>query len=499
MEIEEPQTELGYQAEEVIELARVDMDFFAALAIPEIMKHKFPQIFKSVWALILSVCIVAREFPKIAIGLPRGIGKTTVIKLAILYMILLTDKKFILVVCATSALAENVISDVCDMLDSPNIKTVFGDWRDGIEKDTAAVKKFAFRGKDIILQAAGAGTNIRGVNLKWRRPDVIITDDIQKKEEAKSPELVAALMEWFVGTLMKAKSPDGCIFLYIGNMYEEFKTHKCILQKLQDSPDWTSFIVGAILADGTSIWPELKSVEELMAEFRADVNLGMGHVFIAEVLNDPRNSTKSRFDSSKVPLLELTPEVLKASATGKYMIIDPSAGIGKDTGVIALFYIVEGIEICVGKKRGQFSPKETINTALEWAVLENCPLICVENVAYQSTLLFWFQELSNDLGIEGICFFPVKSGGIPKATRVLTMFKRLLNGELLLGHEVRDDVLYEATAYRPDKAVNVDDLLDALAYSEQVICNYSEHTLLPISLDYLNLDDYSIAEDNTCF
>ena len=79
------------------------------------------------------------------------------------------------------------------------------------------------------------------------------------------------------------------------------------------------------------------------------------------------------------------------------------------------------------------------------------------------------------------------------------MFKRLLNGELLLAPEIRDDVLYEATSYRPDKAVNVDDLLDALAYSEQVVTTYLEHCLLPISLDYTNTQDFNIVEDNTCF
>ena len=59
--------------------------------------------------------------PKIALGIPRGHGKTTLIKLFIVYCILFTDRKFILVMSATATLAENIIADVIDMLNEKNI------------------------------------------------------------------------------------------------------------------------------------------------------------------------------------------------------------------------------------------------------------------------------------------------------------------------------------------------------------------------------------------
>ena len=133
-------TEGAFQSQEVQTLAKENLDFLAALAMPTVFQFGFPPVFQAVWQWLLSETFKPRSFPQLALGLPRGFGKTTLIKIYILFCILFTQKRFILIISATATLAENILSDVMDMLNELINKQVFGDWRLGMEKDTQQIK-----------------------------------------------------------------------------------------------------------------------------------------------------------------------------------------------------------------------------------------------------------------------------------------------------------------------------------------------------------------------
>jgi hypothetical protein len=178
--------DVEFDTEEVFKLAKEDLNFFASIAMPQIFKYFFPKVFLSIWAWILAYIYKSRDFSQLAIGLPRGFGKTIVIKLMILYAIIFTRKQFVLIICENESKAAAILSDVEDMLDEPNIKAAFGDWRLAVSTNTQTKKVFTFRGRNIILKAAGAGTGIRGITEKNRRPDLMIFDDIQSREDSES-------------------------------------------------------------------------------------------------------------------------------------------------------------------------------------------------------------------------------------------------------------------------------------------------------------------------
>ena len=263
--------EAAFSVADIQSASEKSLDFLAALCAPLTFVFCFPPLIKVAWQLLTSAATRVRDFSKFAIGIPRGFAKTTLLKLFVIYCILFTKKKFILIVGNTEPLAVNFLSDVIDMLDERNVKKAFGDWRLATERDSQQVKQFSFRGRAIILAAIGAGTSLRGLNLNNERPDVMIFDDIQKREDADSEVLSESLLKWMIGTAMKAASPFGCLYIFIGNMYP---TPHSILKKLKHNPEWTSFIVGGILHDGTSLWEELKPITQLLAEYRSDAALG---------------------------------------------------------------------------------------------------------------------------------------------------------------------------------------------------------------------------------
>lgn len=482
--------EVAINVQEVQQAAKNDLNFLAGLAIPEHFKYFFPPIFVTVWMWLLDWISKPRTFPKLALGLPRGFGKTTVIKLFVLYCILFTRKKFILVISANADLAENILADVMDMLDNDNIKKVFGDWRLGVEKDTQALKKFGFRGRNIILRAAGAGTSIRGIVLKNERPDVMIFEDIQTREQADSQLESDKLEKWMIGTAMKTKSPFGCLYIFVANMYP---TRWSILRKLKANPEWTKFIVGGILSDGASLWEELHPIEQLLNEFETDLQSGHPEIFYSEVLNDENASVNNLLDLSKLPLYPFQDNDIYG---GNAIIIDPAAGkVGGDAVAIGYFEYYDGIPVLREVQEGRFSPGESIKIALNMALSHNCRVVAIESNSYQSTLGYWFQFICAQLQITGIHAVEIYSGSFSKNSRIMEMFKSWSKGELFVHPSYYTQVAMQATQFNPLKRDNVDGILDLLTYAAKILVEFGEFIMSTGLLIEQDIGDTRVYEE----
>jgi hypothetical protein len=457
-------TELGASSHDAAELSRQDLNFLGMLAAPEEFTYSFPPFYITLFSLLTSF---TKKLERYAIGIPRGFAKTTFVKLLCLWYILFSHKQFILIVGASEDLAVNTLSDICDLLGSPNIRKLFGNWQAQIEVDTQALKVFHFRGRNIILRAIGAGTAVRGINRKNKRPDVIIMDDVQKRETSENKDLSDQLLKWILGTLMKARSNDGCTYIYVGNMYPQ----NCILEKLKHNTQWTSFIVGGILADGTSLWEELRPIEELISEYQSDSELGHADIFISEILNSTDIAAASGIDISRIPVL---PSYYHdADSEGSFIIIDPSAGKKtSDDCTISHYSVCDGKPVFDDLLHGTFSPLETIQAAIRLALERGTRLIAVEGVAYQSTLLYWFEFYCEKEGISGFEFVELSPKGQAKNNRIKRGLLRLISGEIYLHPNVRSKVLSQIMDWNPLKISNVDDIIDPIGYVDELMREY---------------------------
>jgi hypothetical protein len=491
-----------FDADQARALAKDSLDFLAALLLPTVFKYLFPDIFKSIWAWLCESVHKTRDFSQLAIGLPRGFAKTMVIKIFVVYCILFTKKQFILVICGTQTKANNIIADIIGMLNEPNIKKLFGDWKIGVETDRQDLKKFGFRGRNIVLMGAGSGSDIRGITLENARPDVMIFDDIQTREEAESETVSNSIELWLTGTAMKAKSPEGCLFVFIANMYP---TKFSILRRLKANPTWMKYIVGGITQniDGTiqSLWEELHPLSQLIKEFQNDYAMGRPEVFYSEVLNDETASVNHLIDINKIPD---DPFANDLQHQGNFIIIDPSNDkANSDHVAIIYFEIFQGKPVARDYIEDRLSPLSCIEKALGFAFKYNCRLIACEANAYQYSLLFWFNYIIAQRGLAaaGINCVDVYSGQRSKNSRILDMFKMLLKGEILLGALVRLAATHQITSFNALKPNNVDGLLDCLTYSPKVIELYGEFIASNLTLQMQEFSNIPVltVNDNACF
>lgn len=467
----EPEIDQAYDVTQVQDSAKNSMDFLGALAMPTVFKYLFPVVFKAVWQWLLIYVHKQRDFSQLALGLPRGFGKTAVVKLFILYCILFTNRKFIAICCENVAKSINIVSDVIDMLNEPNIKKVFGDWRIGVETDRQDLKKFGYRGRNIILLASTVET-IRGINLKNERPDIMIFDDIQSRSMAESQAVSEALEREMYGTAMKAKSPQGCLFIFIANMYP---TKWSILRKLKTNPNWIKFIAGGILADGTSLWEDLQPIEQLHREFQNDLLSGHPEIFYSEVLNDENATANNSIDITKIPAYPFQDSDIPGA---KFLVIDPSNDKQHSDAVsIGYFEVHNGYPVLRELIEDRLSPGDIIRKALTLCFKHGVSVIAIESNAFQYSLLYWFNFICQQMGVQGIEPVEIYSGVSSKNSRILSMFLQLLRGEIFIHPDCTSSCYLQITQFNPMKRDNTDGLLDLLTYAPKVMELYGSQLI----------------------
>lgn len=443
------------------ERARIDFNFFAGLCLPaHIMRLRFPEYYVAIWTLLISAIDEGdkkrtQKILQYAIGLPRGFIKTTFLKVLVCYLVAHDKFEFFLIICATEPHAESFLSDLQSMLQSENMEALYGAWDPAV--DNSDTKKGVYNRHLLIIKARGAGSAVRGMNEGNRRPQFILCDDMQTKENDESDTDREHLLTWFVGTLLKSVDQFFAVAVYVGNMYSDH----CILFKLKNDPYWISLITGAILEDGSSLWPELFTIEDLYESFKRDESIGKADIWFAEIMNDPIESLNSLLSNGPLPvqIINFIP-----SPDAAFITVDP-AGFRKnsDDNVITAHYLFDQDNYIAEMDGGIWTPQQTVINTIVMAVRHEAALIAVEEVAYQQALLFWIEHFLNEEKIEGIQVVPLKRGTGKSKEQHIRLFIAELYAKTtkFLRASDRAKFTFQATAYRTGKSNNKDDWMDS--------------------------------------
>jgi hypothetical protein len=477
-----------FDRQQIIELARTDLNFLAALCMPDVVEHRFPPVLCLAFKMVVDGLMTPKQFLRLALGIPRGHAKTTLVKLMIVWALCFSTKKFILIISSIEEHAVNIIRDVIMMLEDSNMVSVFGYWKAAMEVNQNAEKIFTYQGRRVVIKGVGVGGKVRGSNQGHERPDFMIFEDTQTREAADSEVQSKAIEQWMYGTAMKAKSPKGCVFLFVANMYP---TPHSILRKLKANKKWIKFICGAILADGTALWPEVHPLSALMDELEHDTEAGKPEIFLAELMNETDIALNSSYDITKFKVFE--PNPLVDYPQGRFIVIDPAKGGGTtgDAVGIGYFEIYDGVPVCSITVTERFTPLQAICAAISLCSSTGCSVVGCESNAYQATFLFWFDYICTELGITGIHFVEIYSLHKSKNARVADTIKALEAQEVWLTQATKTPVLKQVVEYNPLKTKNVDEILDMLGFARAMM---QDHVVLVKSQEVLEKQEDAIQK-----
>jgi len=254
-------------------------------------KTLFPETFYADFSILHDQIfeLIDSGAKKIAIAAPRGIGKTSIARTVAAKSILYRDVNFISYISNSATAAEMQTENIKRELKSNHeVQKLFGNIEVADEDigmdDTFAKTAWVAFGNTLVMPR-GAGQQVRGLVWRIHRPQLIIVDDLENKEEVMNELNREKLKEWFFSDLMKSinRYLDDWRFIYIDTLKHE----DSLLQTLLDSSDWESLQLSLCDAKYNSLVPAYISTEDLKKEVEEHREKGILDVFYMEYMNVP--------------------------------------------------------------------------------------------------------------------------------------------------------------------------------------------------------------------
>lgn len=131
---------------------------------------------------------------------------------------------------------------------------------------------------NVRIEAYGKGTGIRGLNNLDRRPKVIVLDDIQDKDDARSETITTNDWTWFLSDVIFLGSNTRIFF--IGNNLGE----RCCIEKTINNAEELKFKVirVPIMVDNVPTWKGRHKIEDILAERDSFARMGKLDVWMSE-------------------------------------------------------------------------------------------------------------------------------------------------------------------------------------------------------------------------
>ena len=131
---------------------------------------------------------------------------------------------------------------------------------------------------NVRIEAYGNGAAIRGLSNQDRRPKIIILDDIQDQDDARSETITETDWNWFLSDVIFL-GKTARIFL-IGNNLGE----RCVIERTIKNAEHLKFTALRIpvMIDGKPTWEEKQSLPEILEERANYAAMGKLNIWYAE-------------------------------------------------------------------------------------------------------------------------------------------------------------------------------------------------------------------------
>lgn len=460
---------------QLLEAIRRDCLTFFAFYIGDELTLEVPDFHVEIWEELLGI-IEQVNHPDFLIGhlqklfaVPREHSKSTLAKLAVILFMRYSVLSFTLYVSKTATIAQAACRDVVEWMKSPQEIAVYGS-PDIIKKSETEglwiLDIYLANGfkKRIILRAAGAGHQVRGLLVDNKRPELIIMDDIEDLDTADNGPQQAKLDAWALGSLMKA-SARRSVRLFLGNMIRS----STLLARLAKDPSWNPTVFGSLVRDKETkelkpLWEGRWTVEALLAEYRSFRRIGKGHIWEAEMMNLSADDILTQ----KLDDAIIVPQVNPEEVTSGFICLDPAFGLKSwhDESAITVHVRKNGFDlpICVDSRAGRMSEEQIFDTLIELSYYWNLATWVIESVAAQRLLLSLFRLMLINRGMNPDVFtmIPVVAGKESKGSRI-TAFRQVIASKSYALSESMIELKLKLEEYSPDTKEH-DDLCDSGAY-----------------------------------
>ena len=373
-------------------------------------------------------------------------------------------RSYLVVICATQRTASKKLLEVSrEYLSNPAMTSLMSGVR---ENSGLAFEVSYITGQSVRIEAYGKGAAVRGLSWGAKRPDLVIIDDPQDEEDARSEAVTASDWDWFLSDVYFLGQASR-IFI-IGNNLGE----RCIMESIMRNSERLKFTarkIPILTAEGQSAWPEkwpLEAIEKEREEFAA---LGKTDLWHRNKMCECISPDSQKFKREYFKYYD--ERALDLRGMNIYTAVDLAISDKPNADCSAIVTVgvnAAGHWFVLDVEYGRYDPSTTMDAVFS-AVKKWQPLsVGIETAAYQKALVHFLEKEMPSRGI----FFRIttlKAGNAKDAKnlRIDTLQPRFAVGTVWFksGAAWLNKIESELLAY-PHGAH--DDVIDALAYIEQM-------------------------------
>jgi hypothetical protein len=477
-------TEVAINPKDLKLVLQQSAEAFFHFNLGEALTQEIPPIHTSLWALLTNPEVAQQLF-----AIPRGFSKTTLAKLAVIYLFTYADFSFCVYVSSTASAASAAASDIMDFFRADHYQTLFG--AVDIIKDSPSEGWFEFtihdwqgKKKHCIIRSRGAGQQVRGLNQKNRRPDCAVVDDLEDNDNTNTPELQKKIDLWFYGPFIKCLAKNKKTkLIWIGNIIRK----TTLLARRSKDAAWNPVVFGAMVFDKEtnelqSLWPEMFPLSELLEDLALYRREGNTEIWMCEMMNMP-GTGEAGFSAESVLYQNVGQ---RDDYIGTFITIDPAFSEkpeSDDASVVCHGIRRTGQGQILEQETGRAREEDIYNIAVRMAQKWGAWTWGIEANAAQKLLIPLFSTYAASAGIlNKINFVPVIT---TRAQSKKARIQAWVNSMESKDYAVPEDDIEITTAilnYDLTKLNQKDDLLDCCAMGLIMRHEYRDFILTPAEL-----------------
>lgn len=398
----------------------------------------------------------------------RESGKSViVIRSHSLYRLVFPSKQydFIVIIMANQTLASARLNDLANTyLADPKLHANLVEVQKNNEKTFQVVVKDIY-GKPITIRidAYGKGSSVRGLLFGESRPKLVIIDDPQDLEDMTSESVLDKDYEWFMSDIYFLGKK--CRIFMIGNNLGE----SCLIERVIANKEYLGFKADRIpiVRDGKSTWEGKYTLAFIDKERNIYEKLGKVDTWYRERMCESISPDSQMFKEDYFKVFDWRD--LKLSELNIFMTVDLAISQRLTADYTAI--MVVGVNkdnhwFILDCSYGRYDPTETIDEIFRMVGKWSPQKVGVEKVAYQAAMHHFLDKEMPKRNM----FFTITQlkAQRKKEERISALQPRFSAGSIWIPRDAGswwDELKGEMLAFPHGLH---DDLLDALAYVEQI-------------------------------
>ncbi|MBQ9566199.1 MAG: phage terminase large subunit [Synergistaceae bacterium] len=368
-------------------------------------------------------------------------------------------REYLVIICATQRTASKKLSEVSrEFQANPELRGLIAK----VREDSGLALEVGYRtGETVRIEAYGKGAAVRGLSWGAKRPDLVIIDDPQDAEDARSETVTDTDWDWFLSDVLFL-GRDTRIFL-IGNNLGE----RCVIERVINAASdfgFTARRIPILDEKGDSAWPEKWPAEKIRAERDVFARQGKTDIWFREKMCRAVSPESQKFKREYFRYYD----TVNTSGMSVYTTVDLAVSQKPHADYSAIVTVGVNSEnhwFVLDVEYGRYDPSTTMDAVFsayeKWRPLT----VGIETVAYQAALKHFLEREMPKRNL----FFRITElrAERKKELRIDAMQPRFAVGSVWFrrGAAWLDKLEGELLAY-PHGAH--DDVIDALAYMEQI-------------------------------